>query len=56
MPYLELSMRLKQQHVNHTELVDVAMALKFLSDLGSDHGHGPVEGIEVLDLRGLGYQ
>lgn len=47
-------MSLLEQYIDDGELLDVALALKFLSDLCADGGDGDVEGVDLLDLRDLG--
>lgn len=46
-------MALEQQHINGAELLDVAVLLEFLTDLGSDGGDGHVQGVHCLDFGGL---
>lgn len=50
---LELGMALEQQHINSAELLDVAVLLEFLTDLGADSGDRHVQGVHGLDLGGL---
>lgn len=50
---LVLRMALEQQHIDNVQLVDVAVALELLADLGPDRRHGDVERVHRLDLRGL---
>lgn len=46
-------MALEQQHINGAELLDVAVLLEFLTNLGADGGDGHVQGVHGLDLGGL---
>lgn len=50
---LELGIALEQQHVDHAQLLDVAVLLELLADLRPDRGHGDVERVHRLDFGGL---
>lgn len=50
---LELGIALEQQHVDSTQLLDVAVLFKLLADLRPDRGHGNVERVHGLDFGRL---
>lgn len=50
---LELHVALGNEHVDNGKLLNVAVALKLLSDLGADLGSVDLKDVEVHDLGGL---
>ncbi len=46
-------MALKEQHIDHAQLVDVSVLLELGAHLGADLRHRHVERVHLLDLWGL---
>ena len=50
---LIFSVALEEQDIDDAQLAHIAVLLEFLANLGADGGHGHVQRVHGLDLRGL---